>query len=318
MAAARPKPRRRRRVLRFLLIALFFMGLGAAATVVAFNLTTSDASQRQGDAGARPPADTPPPSRPPEVAGRPAFQSDFETGNFDEWTTVNEPAGTVFVGTADGEGIPTRAGGRFIAHFEVTEDQQEDGEIHSKVYKEWGTKEPILSRRNKRGEQYERLPGDSAAGTYRAWYFVPTGYRADNKWVNIMQWKEHYGEDDQDPQWWLQIGPAGAFGDTTPGNGPAPADDAPVLFVNHWENEDPDTAPRLWNTPTGRWFEVRAELYPGDRIDWYIDGRLFDSSRHETYPVGLRERSTGWIFGVGHYGGIGRLYVDDVSFTPRG
>lgn len=285
-----------------------------------YNAAEPDAAPKTADRGAPPPADAPPPERPPAVKAAPAFTSDFESGTFDEWTTVNEPAGTRYVGTVNGEGIPARDGGRFIAAFEVSEEQQEDGRVHSKVYKEWGIKDPILGRENKRGEPYERLPGDSSAGTYTAWYFVKNDYRADNKWVNIMQWKEHYGDADdrQDPQWWLQIGRAEAFKGATPANGPAEADDSPVLFVNHWENKDPETAPKLWNTPTGRWFEVRAELYPGDRIDWYIDGQLFDTARHATYPVGLRDRSTGWIFGVGHYGGVGKLWVDDVSFTPRG
>jgi hypothetical protein len=118
----------------------------------------------------------------------------------------------------------------------------------------------------------------------------------------------------QDPQWWLNMSRASLWG--RPASGLRP--DHPVLHVNHSDNDYGSYRPRLLAAPVGRWFDVRAELYPGERIDWFIDGRHLDTSRHPEWPVGITEpRATGWLFGVGHYGGIGTLYADDVSFTAR-
>jgi beta-glucanase (GH16 family) len=50
--------------------------------------------------------------------------------------------------------------------------------------------------------------------------------------------------------------------------------------------------------PLGRWFEVRVHLYQGNRIEWYVNGSLFDTSYNSTYPVGrFYPVSTGWVMG---------------------
>ena len=239
----------------------------------------------------------------------PAFSSGFESNNFLEWSHVNDLHRQRVVPATE-SGIPVRVDGRYIASFEVTDADRQAGKIHSKLYKHWAVRAPIRAKRDGFGRPVERLPGGDPSGTYRAHYFLPPDYRAARRWVNVFQWKEDHGAraEHQDPQWWLNLGRASSFGGDT---------DAPVLFVNNWGNPYRRYRPRTVPAPLGRWFEIRAELQQRRRIDWYLDGRLFARSRNAAYPIGRRPRTTGWIFGVGHYGGLGRLWVDDVSYVPR-
>ena len=86
-------------------------------------------------------------------------------------------------------------------------------------------------------------------------------------------------------------------------------------FTAEFDNSKPVTV----KAPLGRWFEIKANLYENDRIDWYLDGQKFDTSRDSTYDVGrFYDKSEGWIFGVGHYDGYGKLWVDDVKVTTLG
>ena len=255
----------------------------------------------------------------------PTWQADFETGDFSEWTWHRQSnGGTYYVADATAEGVPP-AGANKLARFEVTAAQAQVGKVHAKLYKEWALSAPETNWRDDAGRRLERLPNDSPSGTYVAHYFFPSGYRATiGNWVNIFQWKESYlgpgGDWHQDPQWWINVNAARAW-PHSPVNGVASRPDAPVLFANHWRNNHA-RSPKLYVVPLGRWFELRAELYSGDRIDWYIDDEFFDRSSASDYPIGLsKERQAGWVFGVGHYGGASdranHLWVDDVSFTAR-
>jgi hypothetical protein len=135
----------------------------------------------------------------------------------------------------------------------------------------------------------------------------------------LLQFKEEgtlNGKWQQNPSWWLNMSAADAHG---------PGGSEPILFVNYWNSPDDNYVPITVKAPLGRWFEVKAELHEDDRIDWFLDGRKFDTSRDSTFEVGrFLDKSDGWVFGIGHYGGVGKLYVDDVRvnlwfrFTPQG
>lgn len=249
------------------------------------------------------------------------WRSNFETGDFSEWTWWRRrDGGTFFVRPPEVE--TAAAGGSKVAHFEVTPAQLAAGRRHSKVFKEWALAPPESMWRDDRGAPLERLPENSPAGSYVARYFLPPGYRKPKgqPWTNVFQFKESYldgkGRWHQDPQWWINMSSASTWrakGVRTPCGA---SSDAPVLHANHWNQEFSRYRPKLVAAPVGRWFEIRADLYPGNRIDWYLDGRLFDRSPATTYPVGLsKPRPVGWVFGIGHYGGIGRLLADDASFA---
>jgi hypothetical protein len=130
-------------------------------------------------------------------------------------------------------------------------------------------------------------------------------------WINILQFKEmgydNQGRAIQFPSWWLNVGPQSSFAH---GNVSLETKN-PVLFANYWNNTYVNWQPKTMPVPLGRWFEVRAQLYQGDRIDWYVNGSLFDTSYNSTYHVGrFYPVSTGWIYGVGHYGGYGSVLID--------
>lgn len=251
------------------------------------------------------------------------WDSSFEGGDFTEWSTwgANDSryAGHDTV-TAQETGIPALAGD-YVANFSVDRQQIDTGEIHSKLMKEW-----ILSGVQKLDDAARpvgRLPKDSPAGTYRASFFFPSHYRREltspyNKWTNIFQFKQGYREAGvykQDPQFWVNVSAAGQHPDAPAGLEP----DSPVLHVNNWWTDYRSYRPTLYAVPLGRWFEIRAELYPGDRIEWYADDQHLDTSHSTSIKkIGFSEpHAEGWIFGIGHYDGIGRLWADRASFTPR-
>lgn len=237
------------------------------------------------------------------------------------WSWVNRSdGGTMQAVDTAAQGIPPSASGDTkAALFEVTAAQKAAGKIHSKVYKNWAIAAPETTWYDDAGRRLDRLPGNSPAGTYAARYYIPADYHATGTWTNIFQWKEDYtdsaGAWHSDPTWWINICAASAWGGKAPA---ASRPDAPVLFANHWTNNWNYT-PQMRIVPLGRWFEIRAELYPGDRIDWYLDGEKFDTSPNTRYPVGPAHgaNTTGWIFGIGHYDGIGKLYTDTATYTPR-
>ena len=250
---------------------------------------------------------------------RPWGGAGFETGDFTEWSFA---AGAdpnqggpgpqyVYVSTANAEGIPPH-GSYWVAHIERPAGTPANP--HAKVVKEWS----VVGKWDQFGRIEERLPNNgNPSGTYRAWYYYPTDYQATSEWTNIFQFKEEGITGDalcqppkscQLPSWWINTAPAATFG--MGGN-------EPILFVNHWNQDYSSFHPECLLVPLGRWFEIRADLYEGVRIDWYVDGQLFDRSYNSEYPVGrFYDESNVWVFGVGHYLGIGKIWVDDASFTP--
>lgn len=251
------------------------------------------------------------------------WDSTFEGGNFSEWSTWgahdSRYAGHDAV-TAQEAGIPPLAGD-YVAEFSVDRQQVDRGSIHSKLMKEWVL--PSVTKRDDSSRAIGRLPDDSPAGTYRASFFFPSDYRREltrpyNEWTNIFQFKQGYreaGAYKQDPQFWIDVSAAGQHA-----HAPSGLDtDTPVLHVNNWRTDYDNYRPSLYTVPLGRWFEIRADLYPGDRIEWYVDGEHFETSfSTSSKKIGFSEpQAEGWVFGIGHYDGIGRLWADGAAFTPR-
>jgi hypothetical protein len=167
-----------------------------------------------------------------------------------------------------------------------------------------------VGRRDAFGRPESPLPRGDPSGTYGAWFYLPSRQRRDcREWTNVFQFKEEGslgGEWHQDASWWLNVSCASAWGEPS---------DRGVIFVNHW-TKSWGTPPKYRDVPLDRWFEVRAVLEEGVAIHWYVDGEFLDISRHETHPVGrMLDATSRWIFGVGHYYGIGELWVDDATFT---
>lgn len=259
-----------------------------------------------------------------------SWVSNFEGKGFDEWTSWRRnDGGDMRIVSPSAVGIPAHSGNK-VAEFGVDAAQFASNHINSKLYKEWAVGWPETAAQDNNGRPLSRLARSGVSGTYRAWYFLPSTYSmGKGTWTNIFQFKEAYwgadGRWHEDPQWWLAMKPAGDFGSKRPAG---TKDSQPVLVLSHWYLDGRQWQPRV-AVPRGRWFELRADVYAGDHIDWFLDGKQFDRSYaknarpHATrttmdrsYPVGLTQGDVGWIFGVGHYGGIGKLWVDDVSFTP--
>lgn len=260
------------------------------------------------------------PASVPIPAGLATWSSGFEGPSFRDWTTYERSdGGTFFPALGSREGIDALQGSG-IAHFEVTSEESARGDKHSKLFKSWALNEPETNWKDDDGRPYERLPHGSPGGVYSAWYFLPSNYlKSSESWTNVLQFKESYldssGDWNQDPQWWIDMTRADEWDSDERPAGASGGD--PVLVSNNWGevNEDPR---KVAAVPRGRWFEIRARVSPGERIDWFVDGAFWHSSPHHIYPVGFsKRRPVGWTFGVGHYGGIGKLWVDSVSFTAR-
>lgn len=290
------------------------------------------------------------PSPPPQPLG---WASGFEQeAGFSEWSTwgggedlQSQLYGGHSVVSPSGPSVPPLEG-RKVAHFQVSKPMWDTvvyrepsdvlkRRVHSKVMKEWRL--PGSPKTDDLGRQMDRLPGGSPAGTYRASFFFPESYEKGveepwSLWTNIFQFKEAWTENGlsrQAPQWWINVSRAGGWS-YDPEDAPGirtEAPNRPVLHVNRprHEAEQDGYRPRLRVVPLGRWFEIRAEVFPGERIEWYLDGERFDTSFDGEHPVGLSRgdsesspaRSEGWLFGIGHYDGIGQLWADGASFTPR-
>jgi len=154
--------------------------------------------------------------------------------------------------------------------------------------------------------------GGNTTASYSAWFYFKKDYKhIKPSWTNFFQFKEEGLIDSiwhQDPSWWLNIASASNF-ELTREMG-----DEPVIIVNNWKkNFDYKTEPVML-LPKGKWFEVRANLYEGLYIDWFIDGIFFQRSLNSEYPVGrFFPKSNGWIFGIGHYDGVGALIADKMQ-----
>ncbi|MEX2413265.1 MAG: hypothetical protein WD399_06375 [Thermoleophilaceae bacterium] len=252
------------------------------------------------------------PAPAPSAAGDgPAWSDGFESGDFSAWSWWGEGQediwGHVSVVSAAAEGVPAREGSR-VARFETTADDIANDRIHAKVFKSFST-----------GSGAQERPFDDQSGSYGVWYFFPTSYRVPvGTTVNALQFKDNYRTADgkqSDPLWWLNLGNAGFW--SSRGGPQGLRSDAPVAYANNWGGSHWDRV-KFVEVPLGRWVEFRAEVRHGERVDFYIDGKLFDTGQASEYPVNaFHESSINLIFGIGNYSGgaNGPLYADSVSYN---
>jgi hypothetical protein len=219
-------------------------------------------------------------------------------------------------------GVPPRPGssGDHVLRASVDQRQRDDGAYAAYLYKVWATGAPETGwSSDLTNRPLERMRSGQEAGSYRAWYFLPESTRltlqhnndAGHGWVNIFQFK-HSGPNlngpgrwDQPPEWWVNIR----------NNDP----ERLTLAVSRWR--DPAYGVRRGNTPAvpfGRWFELRADVFPGNRIDFYLDGRQFETAHAREHPVGLGPGDSSWVFSPGWYLNTGTAYIDDVTFLRPG
>ena len=268
-----------------------------------------------------------------------AWCSSFASGNFSSWSDWTQPLGGTFSVTTPGSaGIPAPpSGDRKIAHFQVTKAELRSGHVQSKLYEFWEVGHAHLN--SETGQPLARMT-NRGAGMYSAWYYLPRNYsiRYDGP-VNIFQFKESYSSDGisyndygSDMQSSLNLFSRrtlkGYYGnDLALHHASGLRSTYPMLAVNLWH--DPAVHPRPGHkyqaipAPLGRWFNVTAKLYPGNRVSYYVDGKLLDTWHNDEYPVGVRsvmpngELPQSWSFGVGHYGSnVGQLWVADGAYTP--
>jgi hypothetical protein len=190
------------------------------------------------------------------------------------------------------------------------------------LYKVWAVASPEtgwLSDSTKK--PFERMTRGQEAGTYRAWYYLPSSTKtilqnnndATHGWVNLFQFKHsspilNNGSWDQQPEWWVNIR----------NNDPSRL----TLVVSHWGNAAYGERAGLNSThlplvPFDRWFELRADVRPNNRIDFYLDGQLFDTGYQANQQVGLGAGDSSWVFSPGWYLNTGLAYIDDVSFDRK-
>jgi hypothetical protein len=221
-------------------------------------------------------------------------------------------------------GVPARAGGSngHVLRASVSLRQRARGQYAAYLYKIWATGPPE-SRWNSAISDIpiERIRRGQEAGTYRAWYFIPKSTRRilqHNEtggfgWVNIFQFKHSNpngkgrGRWAQPPQWWVNVRNSSAKHLT--------------LCVSNWKRASfcerrGLRGRRLPPVPFGRWFELRADVQPGKRIDFYLNGKRFDTGLQRDYPVGLRRGDSSWVFSPGWYLNTGTAFIDDASFVP--
>lgn len=239
------------------------------------------------------------------------WRSDFSRGNFTDWSWWGQGQSSIWghVGVVrPGDvGVPPLVG-RYVARFQTTRSDLDHRRTNAKIYKAFSVD----------GPNGQRSP-DDVSGTYRAWFYLPKGFRVPGGTaINMFQFKEQY-DGHSDPLWWVQLSTA-SWATPRPATWrsakPTRAD-APVMFINHWANQW--TRHEVYMAaPLGRWFEVRADVHQGKDIVFYVDGRRLDTASAREYPTSpFHANSQAWTFGVGEYGDAlaGPLYVGGAIVT---
>lgn len=279
----------------------------------------------------------------------PAWHSTFSGEWFDDdgwsyWGAEDDPYVGLSIADPRSVGLPRFEGKS--ARFEVTEENIDEGNWDSKLYKE---------------VDVEHEEGDlGVSGSYRAWFLLPRDYSlnpdpAFQASVNMLQFKDLYQTQAaseasfrSDPTWWVELRPRAWVDAIARRNRPTSVEwalpplpsqsspDQPVAFVNHWEAENNSRRFKALALPLGRWFEITASVDAGRRIDfWFREQgstrkiRIGGGDNEADFPVGPCETSprfteychgrlsSKWIFGIGHYGkNVGSLFSDNASFKP--
>ena len=240
------------------------------------------------------------------------WSADFSTGDFSQWSWwgQDDPTyGHISVVDPATYGIPRPPldGERRVGRMLVTKRDAKLGRVNAKLYKGWS--------------RHGRPPAD-VSGTYSAWYFLRRRYAVPlGTDANIFQFKEKHGGQ-SDPLWWVQLSTASwaerMRGSRWLGKRPRRADQ-PVAVLNHADNRWRRRS-TFMPVPLGRWFQIRADVRQGDRIDFTIDGRRFDTARQREYPISpFRADSQEWIFGIGNYTAAPNtvVYVGRASYVRR-
>jgi hypothetical protein len=258
------------------------------------------------------------------ASGSPYWEADFESGpsngvdkysGYEDWSFVQaeEPdqanpalSGVVLASTY---GFAAHSG-VCVGMFKTDHTAWLANLYHSKVYKQFqftGSTTVV----DVHGNNLQAAPSNSINGTYRAWYYVPTsGFDWYTTGSNIFQFK--LDEQDpfrQEPQWWVSF--QAVNNDLAQGL---------QIKVNSYSQGGSYVNPGGLKTITrGQWFEIRADVYEGSKIDWYFGGAFWQTSLASSSAIGRAAAlytPRSWVFGVGHYGEGGPLFIDDASFTP--
>ena len=149
---------------------------------------------------------------------------------------------------------------------------------------------------------------------------LPKGY-----WSNLVQFKEDYydssGQFVSNPSYWV------GFNSDDPSR--------PVLNLSSWggRHQGPRADLRQFYD---RWTKIELRVYQGNRLELYLNDKLFDVAYNKEYPVGRMDfvgkvgsngrtvsRTLGWTYGVGNYNdgdaipsGASGVYVDLTCLLP--
>ena len=208
--------------------------------------------------------------------------------------------GNPAVVSAHAEGLPEPpAGGDRVIRLDHPPG---DPATHRKLYKSFSARSWPEG-----GEPFRQRDGSPAdvSGRYIVYEYVSSERlrQSGRGWINLAQLKEGYatagGTQTSDPSWWLVL---------------YQRDGRLFLDLAHWNEgriagRRADMAPYL-----DRWVKIELRVRQHDRIEVYLDDELFDTGRHEQYPVGRMHyrgrpgpdgaavnQESGWIFGAGNY-----------------
>lgn len=206
------------------------------------------------------------------------------------------------------EYVPKYDGDDF-AKFATNVTAIDNGKPHSKVYKEWRFSGGA-AKNDQWGNALQMAPasGTSIDGSYHAQFYFPASWTYGTRgWTNIFQFKlTEQSPFAQDPQWWVNV--VGSSSTTV------------TLHMENWAGSGRSHATDI-TVPKSAWFQIRADVYENDQIDWYVDNVFWQTTHDWEQNIGRDFDLTGtpqtWVFGVGHYGGghtdatKNTVFVDD-------
>lgn len=215
--------------------------------------------------------------------------------------------------TASSVGIAAKAGTKVARHMVAADGvRYGDGAGQSKLF--------LMI-----GPGSRRAPTNAdIKGSYIYHYYFPSNFvHPRGNTTNIFQWKQATSPSTagNEPTWWIEMNYYGALKSHTDAvwAGAKPSsDDAPVAYIR---NRNQRQSRGYIAVPRGAWSEWRADYYPGDRIEFFINGVKFYTGRNADATVGLWPGWSGeMVWGVGYYGGAMNvpIYGDQAQITAPG